>query len=243
MDGDIVQKMSGCLDQGQRPVPVRKGGGEKFDVLVRGKHQFCGFADKGSPFLNCFRSQFMPAPVLVADAPVPDVVWFGIAVGHPLASELAHIQVAVFHPVAHLFHRAGSGVGADERLASYLPAPFDELVGAESVGILHLPGFVEDGLPVGTDPVVPMVGGHETSTGPSDDRNLEFLHGLDDIGTETVLVGKRIPGTEYAPVNLPVEMLDKLSEQHRTELGLVRSLFDKGHVLRRRRPHGQKQRQ
>ena len=46
------------------------------------------------------------------------------------------------------------------------------------------------GLPVLPDPLLPVITVDEASTGPADDRHLQFLHGLDDIKAKALLIGQ-----------------------------------------------------
>ena len=173
----------------------------------------------------------MGSPVLVADTPVFHVERLRRAVRSPLAGELADGEVAIFHPVTHLFHGAGAGVGADERLAADFPAPLHEFVGAEGVGILDLPCLVPDALPVGADSILPVVGGHETAARPADDRDLQLTQGLDDVLAESIFVGKGIAGAEHPAVDLVVEMLQEASEYHGIVLDPLRAGLDSDRVL------------
>ena len=135
-----------------------KSRGEQLDVLVGAEHQFGALGHKRTPLGGAFLSKLMHSPVLVSDTPVFDVEGLRMAVGCPLAGEFADRLVAIFHPVAHLLHCACPGVGADERLATDFPAPFDKLVCTEGVRVLDLPGLVPNALPVGSNGVFPVVG-------------------------------------------------------------------------------------
>ena len=188
MDGNIVQQVSGFFQQRISPIAVGSRGGEKIYVLVGAQHQFGTLGHQRAPLVDALLAELMPSPVLVADAPIFHIERLRMAVLGPLAGEFAFGLVAIFHPVAHLLHRAGAGVGADERLAAYLAAPLDELVGAEGVRILDLPCLIPDGLAVRPHSVFPVVGRHETTSRPPHDRDLELLYRLDHILAEPILV-------------------------------------------------------
>jgi hypothetical protein len=62
-----------------------------------------------------------------------------------------------------------------------------------------------------------VVGAHETPAGPADDGNAKLAQRLDDVCSETALVGERRSRLEDAAVDLPVKMLQKLAEDHPVE--------------------------
>ena len=124
---------------------------------------------------------------------------------------LADIEIAVFHPIGHLFRCAGAGVGADEGLGADFTAEGNELIGAESIGFLDGPGFVEirHALP---DALLPGISRDEAAAGPADDRRLDLAQRLDDIAAKAVFVRQVAARVINAAVDLPVEVLEEMPE-------------------------------
>ena len=135
-------------------------------------------------------------------------------VSHAHPAVFPDAQVAVFHPVAHLFRCSGAGIGTDIRFGAHFPAPFDVLVCAEGVRIFHLPALVVDGGAFRSHTVQPMIGGDETAAGPSYDGAFDFFQCVNHIGPEAVFIGKTRGRVVNAAVYLCVEMLDELAEYH-----------------------------
>ena len=133
----------------------------------------------------------------------------------PQPSPLAHGEVAIFHPVAHLLGCACASVGTDIGFAAHFAAPLDVLVGAESVRVFCLPSLVVDRLAVWSYAVKPVIGRDEASTRPTHYRCLNLFQCFNDIGAEAVLVAERIAWVEDAAIDLIVEVLDELPENHR----------------------------
>ena len=216
MDGNPFQALGAVTQQVYIPVQINQRGGSQAGGGIDMLNHLRGFAHEAAPFDGILRADFVTTPVLVADAPILDIVRRFISVGDTHARILAlAFEVAVFHPVAHLFGSAGAGVGADIRFAANLTAQQDELVRAEGVGILHAPGLVEDGPAVGTDSLFPVVAGNKAAAGPTDDRGTYFLECFQDIGTESVFVGERGTGFKYAAIDLAMEVLKEMTIEHR----------------------------
>src|SRR6185312_2958441 len=128
----------------------------------------------------------------VADAPVPHIEGFGAAVFDPHPGVPALIlEVAVLHPIAHLFFGTRASVGTDVGLCAYQAAPVDELVRPEGIRLFNTPCLVEARLTVLSYTISPVIGRHEASAGPAHDRNSEFPPGFYDIEPKTFSVGQR----------------------------------------------------
>jgi hypothetical protein len=65
------------------------------------------------------------------------------------------------------------------------------------------------------DPLHPVVAVHEAPSGPADDGDLQFPDRLDDVETETLVVGQWRPRFEEATVDLLAEVFDETTEDHR----------------------------
>ena len=155
----------------------------------------------------------LPRPVhLVAEAPDPDVVRLLRAV---LAAEVA--PVAAAGVVAVLEHGEGlvealrAEIDGEHRRGAGLPAPADELVGADLVGLGRPPGVVEPHRPLVARPdaVVPVVVGDEVAARIADERELQIADELEHVAAEPVVVGGRVAGLVDAAVDGAAEMLEE----------------------------------
>jgi hypothetical protein len=161
----------------------------------------------------------LPAAVhLVAEPPVAHAVGVGVAV---LSSQIGPRgvpgPVAVLHPRLGLVHRPRAHVDADERLGAEHAAVLDELVGAESVGLLRVPGQLAapETLRPGADTVEPVVAADEVAARPPQDRNAQRPGGVEDVAPEAALVAERRALVVDAAVDAAAQVLDELPEDAR----------------------------
>ena len=97
-----------------------------------------------SPGLGHVLRRSAPTVHLVAEAPVPDAVGFGVSVGTPAAGPVAiTAAVAVLHPGQRLVQGAGVHVEAEYRLDRGDRAPGQEASGAEAAGLFAARGGVQ----------------------------------------------------------------------------------------------------
>ena len=109
---------------------------------------------------------------LVAKAPVLHPVRGLVAVLAPqVAPARALLHVAVLNQSRSHFRAARAEIHPQERLATCLPAPGDEFVGAKPVGFERVPGAVEDTRPVllRSHSVKPVIAGNEIAARVADD--------------------------------------------------------------------------
>ena len=231
MECHEVEIAACLLEHRQHRFACRQGRGTQLQVFVHDQHHLRRLADQWSPFLRSLVLHLPGGQVLVANAPVTDIVRLLIAVGDALQAILPNVEVAVFHPIAHSLDAACPRIGDDVRLASYLAAPFHELIRAECVGFLHTPCLVKHRLAVRPHAFAPVVGRSEASSWPTHQWNLQFLHGLYHIGSKAVLVREWVARAEDASVNLIVEMLDELPKQHAVVLNLFSARLYNGRIL------------
>jgi len=78
---------------------------------------------------------------------------------------------AVLQEMAGFVRSSGSQVDAQHRLCAGRPAPFDKLVGTESIGFRAQPRQIQTGRPLcyRTDTVFPVVTGEEIAAGVTND--------------------------------------------------------------------------
>ena len=220
MHGNVVEMASCLTKQRFGPIWVGSGSSEQFQIFSHTEHEFCRLTHQWSPFLHGSRTEFVRSPVFVAHTPVFHVVGLLMAVCHSHTPPFADAQVAVSHPIAHLFRRACSGISTDVRFAPHLTAPLYVFIRTESVGVFHLPRLVVDGLAILPHSVHPVVSGHEAPTWPTHDRDFDLLERINNICTETILVSKLRLRIVDTAINLIVEMLDEVAENHFVVLNL-----------------------
>ena len=124
-------------------------------------------------------------------------------------------MVAVLDQVARGVRTARAEVDREHRLDAGRPAPVDELVGAERVGLGRQPGEVEPRRPAlaRSDPVLPVVARDEVAAGIAHDRRRQLVHQRQHVAAEPALVRLGMPGLEDAPVDAAPEVLDERAEQ------------------------------
>src|SRR6202012_818920 len=172
---------------------------------------------------------------LVAQAPQLDSVRGVMAVGPAQVGPVGVTgAVAVLDPGRGLVHGAGAHVHAQVRLGADQLAVAHELVGAEPVGLLAVPGQVGAPRPLvpRADAVGEVVAGHEVAPGPAEQRRLQPLDRLDHVGAETLRVRPRRALVEHAAVAAPAQVLGEAAQnpavngsEHASEIE-----FDDGHA-------------
>ena len=158
----------------------------------------------------------LPAAVhLVAEAPVPDAVRLGVTVG---SSEICPRRVAgavaVLDPRLGFVHRARAHVDADIGLGLDRAAVLDELVGAEAIRLLGVPGELGAPRPLvpGADAIEPVIAADEVAARPAQDGDAQRAHGVEDVGTKAARVGERGAFVVDPAVDAAAEVLDELAE-------------------------------
>ncbi len=221
MHGEIVG--DGAHDIEHRGVPFRRGAaGNQVDGRIRPLHQLAGFQGDLGVILGVFVAG-LPDPVnLVAQAPIFDAVRLRVAV---LAPQVGVVRVpgavAVFHPVGGLLDAARAQVHADVRLRADAAAVFEELVGAEAIGLFGVPGRVEAARAavLGPHAVLPVIGGDEIAAGPAQDGQAQALHRAQHVLAEALGIGERRAFLVNAAVNAAPQVLDEAAEDHRVHPG------------------------
>ena len=158
----------------------------------------------------------LPAAVhLVAEAPVAHPVRRGVAVLTPQIRPVRVARtVAVLHPRLRLVRRAGAHVHADVGLGPQRAAVADELVGAEAVGFLRVPGELGPAWPVVHRPhtVEPVVAAHEVPAGPAEDGDAERADRVEHVAAKAGGVAQWRAFVEDPAVDAAAEVLDEVAE-------------------------------
>jgi hypothetical protein len=96
-----------------------------------------------------------------------------------------------------------------------------ELVQAELVGLDAVPGEVQPAGPLvaRADAVLPPVAGDEVAAGVADQRDAELPGQLQDVLTESVLVGGRVVGLVDPGVDATAHVLDEAAERPAVDRG------------------------
>src|SRR5205809_1696937 len=181
---------------------------------------------------------------LFAKAPVIHPVRGLVAVLAPqVAPARALLHVAVLNQSRSHFRAARAEIHPQERLATCLPAPGDEFVGAKLVGFERVPGAVEDTRPVliRSHSVKPVIAGNEIAARVADDGYAQLPDFVYHVVAESVGVpelGSRLvdPG-----VDRPSEMLQKRAEKPAVQFrnlpgGINHNASRGGRSLRPRHP-------
>src|SRR5918996_59029 len=139
-------------------------------------------------------------------------LWRGVPVGPPqVGPGRVAGAVAVLYPGLGFVHRAGAHVHANVGLSPDDATVLDELVGAEAVRLLGVPGELRAPGAVGggAHSVEPVVAADEVAAGPPQDRNRQGSHGLQDVPPEAALVAQRRALLIDAAVDAATEVLDE----------------------------------
>ena len=159
---------------------------------------------------------------LVADAPVLDVVWRGIAV---LAAQVGPVgarrRVAVVDEVAGGLDGASAHVDAEHGRSVDGLAEAHELVGAELVGLQRLPGELTAAraLLLGADAVEPVVAAEEVAAWIADGRVLLRAQGVEHVGAQPLLIGVGGLGFVDTFVDAAPHVLGKAAKEQRRDWG------------------------
>ena len=109
----------------------------------------------------------------------------------------------------------GAEVHRQHRLDPGIPAPVDEFVGAELVGLGGDPGQVEPARPLlhRADAVLPVVAGDKIAAGIAHDGRRQLADQSQHVAAETTLVRGGMAGLEDAAIDAAAEMFDEGAEQ------------------------------
>ncbi len=180
-----------------------------------------GLAGRAAVFVGGLAADLPGAVHLVAQAPQLDVMRSRVAVLHAQVGERgAAGVVAVLDEPACVVGAAGAEVHAEHRLDACGPAPVDELVRAEAVGLGGEPGEVEaDGTLLDrAHAALPGVAGEEVAAGIADHGRTELAHQRHHVASKAPLVRGRVAGLEDAGVDAAAQVLDEGAEQAPIEL-------------------------
>ena len=128
-------------------------------------------------------------------------------------------MIAVFDQVARFVRSARADIDREHRLDAGHPAPVDELVGAELVGLRRAPGQVEPHRPLllRSDAVLPVVAGQEVAARIAHDRRPELARQRQHVAAKSVRVGRRMAGLVDAAVDAAAHVLDEGAEDPAVE--------------------------
>src|SRR5947209_699546 len=158
----------------------------------------------------------LPAAVhLVAEPPVADPIGLRMPVLTPQVRPGGIAgAVAVLDPGLGLVHGAGAHVDADVGLGADAAAILDELVGAEAVGLLGVPGELGPARASidGPDTVEPVIAADEVAPRPAQHGYAERADRLQDIEPVAARVAQGGALLEDSAVDAAAEMLDEVSE-------------------------------
>ncbi len=124
-------------------------------------------------------------------------------------------MVAILDQFSRGIPRTRAEVHRQHRFRIGQPAPVDEFIGAELVGLGGHPGKVQAAWSArrGTDPVLPVVAGNEIAARIAHDRGRQLAHQRKHVPAKTMGVGRRMTRFEYAAVDTATQMLDESTEQ------------------------------
>src|SRR6185437_6454611 len=209
---------------------TRAGGDEKWLFVVR-KLRY-ELAVLLRILLRSHRSA--AAPGLVADSPVLNIEWLGIAIFGPLICQGQRPRrcIAIRNPVMKLGRRTRSHIGGDVRLRPDQAAKVHEFVNAELIRLCRVGPGRHAPLPevVGawtrlTDPIAPVIAIGEASARPTEIRRGNHLHVIDKLFTDSIDVGnRRVSSDPHAVVNNASKVLDEMPVDIRVDhvAGFVR---------------------
>src|SRR5437879_4088560 len=118
-------------------------------------------------------------------------------------------MVAILEEIAGRVGAAGAEVDGEHRLDPGEPAPVEEFVGAEMVGLGRQPGEIEPARPRldRTDAVLPVVAGNEIAARIAHDGRRQLAHEGQYVAAKTLRVGLRMARLENAAIDAASEML------------------------------------
>ena len=107
--------------------------------------------------------------------------------------------------------RAGAEIEPEQGLRANQPAPLDEVVGTELIGLGRVPGAIQDrgSLRLRTDPVEPVIPGNEVAAGIAHDGHAQFLDLARHIRAKALGVGQGRPGLVHTGIDGAAEMLEE----------------------------------
>ena len=224
---DAVVVDDGCEALDHRHVPVAHpvvAAADQLDGGIGALHD----EGEGLGFLDVVlgaQAADLPASVhLVAEAPVAHAIRLGMAVRAPqVRPRRVAGAVTVLDPRLRLVHGARAHVDADVRLGAHGAAILDELVGAEAIRLLRIPGELAPARPVRErpHPVEPVVAADEVAAGPAQDGYAQRPHRVEHVAPEPSLVAEGRALLEDAAVDAAADVLDEVSKDspvHRADL-------------------------
>ncbi len=128
-------------------------------------------------------------------------------------------MIAVFDEMARLLGPARAEVDGEHRLHAGLPAPADELVRPELIGLRAAPGKIEPPRPLlaRSDAILPVVTGQEVASRVANERGAQLAGQREHITAKTLSVRCWMSGLEDAAVDAAAHVLDERSEDASVE--------------------------
>lgn len=195
-----------------RHLGVRGTAGNQFQRRVKGLHPAADLIGNPPVFVGGTMVHLPWAIHLVTQAPDPDVMRILATV---LAAEIA--PVAATRMIAVFEHGEGLGkalrpeVHREHRCRARLPAPSDEFVCPDGIGLRRPPSIVEPHRPLraGSYSVDPVVVGDEVPARIADERQLQIANKLKDIAAEPLLIGRGMSRLVDAAVDCAAKMFEE----------------------------------
>src|SRR5579864_5944280 len=216
MDRMVVDEIADTIQHDAVPLaPPVVPAADKLNAGVRQLHDVGELPRHTDVVLGASGADLPGAVHLVAEAPVLHTVGLRMPVPAP---EVGPVRVpravAVFDPRLGLVHRAGPHVDHDERLRTELAAVRDELVGAEAVGLLAVPGKLHAPGAVRRRPdaVRPAIAAHEIAARPAQHRHAQRSQRVQHVAPEALRVAERRAFLEDSAVNAAAEVFDETAE-------------------------------
>ena len=218
VQGDEVHAVIGLLQHSGLPLGIgghaRVGAaaGHQLQAGVNLLHGFGGLVSQAAILPGRLVAGLPGAVHLIAQAPHLDVVGVLHPVGDAQVAVLgAGGMVAILQQVAGGVNSPGAQVHGHHQLCAGLFAPGGELVDTHQVGLGAAPGQFQ---PPGSvrhraHAVLPIEVGDKVAAGIADDGHADFLHQVQHVLAEALLVSRRMPGLVHAAVNGPAQMLHK----------------------------------
>ena len=168
-----VQIWSAVLQQINIPIQICQRGRSKFYRRIDMLHHFCGFRDDSPPFFDRLCPD-LPIPIiLISNTPVFHLIRLGMSVfDPPFCITPFRLQITIFYPVTHFLYRAGSGICTDIGFAADFTTHLYIFIRSECVRLFHPPRLIKKRLSFLSHRIFPMVGGNETASRPSYNRNM-----------------------------------------------------------------------
>ncbi len=195
MDAVKADKASQTFEDDTIPVaPAVVPAGNELDGRVGPEHDLSALAGFFDVVGGIERTD-LPATVhFVAEPPVFDVEWFGIAV---LTAEIGPVgvtgTVAVFNPALGFVLGASTEVEADIWLGTEYTAVLDKLGGAKAVWFFGMPGKLHTSRTAVTraDAVLPVIAAGEITTRPAQNGEEKRPKSFKHVSAQTSFIAQR----------------------------------------------------